>query len=647
MSLSQYPSSSQSFLDGEDDEDHTTNNIQEYNFKECHIYAIDCSPSMWEQIEENDNEEPVLSALKCIRGKLLDSLYSRPNDQIGIVLYATEEHYNDAGKEHICVLQSLDIPDPTRLKELDTLIEDPSMIRQNYGSTDKLFPISDLFWLCSDIISKSPKQSSKRVIIITDNDNPAGDNNLYNKAAIQRARDLTDNGVNMVVFGLDKPDIKFDKVNFYQRFCTFENDEKINTDDNDENNMQDPNIEFRLLSATGKVKDLFKKLRTMQTKRSEFRLPFQLGPNLTIGVRGYNMIIKQKIGAPKYFYSSGEQLKEAKSSTRWKREDTGDYLLPTDIQFSYEYGGEDIVFSREELEQIKTVKQPGIYVLGYRDISALKMYHQLTHPYFLYPDETQYTGSRKVFTTLLKCLSKKKKMAICNLTRRVNTMSRLAALLPQIERIDSTGNVIDPAGFQVIILPFADEIRALPPYTVSGGKVFEEAVSVIKPVLKRLRMNSFDPTIYHNPALQSHKNLLLRTALETDSVPPVKDDTIPDYKLINEECGEDIERFKTLVGLENLNVDAIVEQSTARKRQVARSTSPTDVKRPKLKERTIPEHWEYGTLDHVVNADLKEFLTSVGIHPKKLKKELVAQIDSYFRTKVEGSSQPQMKVEKE
>jgi hypothetical protein len=75
-------------------------------------------------------------------------------------------------RDHIYVLQTLDIPDASRIKELGTLTEgnlivyyfkqialirsclDISQVKNAYGSTDKLFHISDLFWVCSDLKSR-------------------------------------------------------------------------------------------------------------------------------------------------------------------------------------------------------------------------------------------------------------------------------------------------------------------------------------------------------------------------------------------------------------------------------------------------------------------------------------------------------------
>lgn len=60
---------------------------EEYNLKECTIYAIDCRPSMFSS--ENSQEAPFMIALKSIYSKLLKKINTRPNDQAGIVLFGT------------------------------------------------------------------------------------------------------------------------------------------------------------------------------------------------------------------------------------------------------------------------------------------------------------------------------------------------------------------------------------------------------------------------------------------------------------------------------------------------------------------------------------------------------------------------------
>ena len=131
---------------------------------------------------------------------------------------------------------------------------------------------------------------------------------------------------------------------------------------NKRDTLFDPNIFY-----TEIVKDSVHRLEHLETivkskqakGRSEFRIPFQINEDLCIGVKGYNMIIEQKVSPHKYFYTSGEQVKEASTITRWKCVDTDQYLTKMDIKRAYDYGGEKIVFTSKEIEEIINFKEPG------------------------------------------------------------------------------------------------------------------------------------------------------------------------------------------------------------------------------------------------------------------------------------------------
>lgn len=130
------------------------------------------------------------------------------------------------------------------------------------------------------IISANVKQAIKRIVIVSNNDDPTGGNASYRKTAIQRAKDLRDSGSEIVLFGLDQPDRPFDRFLFYQDIVAFPDSDSDDKEEKDEFNE-------RILSSTGNLKDLFEKIKTFQTSaRSEFRLPFEIGPSLTIGIRG-------------------------------------------------------------------------------------------------------------------------------------------------------------------------------------------------------------------------------------------------------------------------------------------------------------------------------------------------------------------------
>ncbi|GAN08717.1 X-ray repair cross-complementing protein 5-like [Mucor ambiguus] len=572
-----YEYTSVSLSDEEDDENYESS--KEYNSKEVTIYAIDCRPSMLEADQNGDI--PLLVTLKSTRAKIVDIIDSRPNDHIGIILFGTTESNNPHNKGHIYILQQVDLVDASRIKELDLLINNVNLIKDRYGSSDAVFPFSDLFWVCSDLlVNASVNQYFKRIIIITNNEDPTGRNAQYRKAAIQRAQDLKDSGTEIILFGVkENEDAFFDPNLFYSDIAAFPGNDDKQEDESDN----------RILSSIGNLKDLFDRIKTSQTSaRSEFRLPFEIGPNLTIGVRGYNMVLEQKIGTPKYYFAEGEQTLEVTSVTRWKCLDTNAFLTPIDIRKAYPYGGEDIIFTEQDVAAIQTVNNPGLLVLGFRDIAFLKSHYQVAHPYFIYPDESP-------------------------------------------EKLDELGNQIDPPGFQLIILPYADEIRQVPPH--AEVQDYQEAADTMKPIIHTLKIRD----------LINHKNMIQRAALDTEPEVPV-DNCVPNYELIESTLSNEIDAFKRLVGLDTLSSQDILDnqaQAQAKKRGANTSSSSATASSEgqpskKLKEMTIAEHWKNGTLEMVTNPSLKEFLTSVNIHPKKLKKDLIDQVDGYLKVKTEG-----------
>jgi ATP-dependent DNA helicase 2 subunit 1 len=94
--------------------------------------------------------------------------------------------------------------------------------------------------------------------------------------------------------------------------------------------------------------------------------------------------------------------------------------------------------------------------------------------------------SKAIFHLLLSSLLNTNQMVVCSFVRRVNAIPKIVALLPQVrtkkkshflilfflkaEKLDNEGNQIDPPGFQMIISPYVDEIRPVPPYLVPASK---------------------------------------------------------------------------------------------------------------------------------------------------------------------------------
>ncbi|KAG1498347.1 hypothetical protein G6F47_008701 [Rhizopus delemar] len=570
-----------SFFNEEDQEEKDT---EQYNQKECILFVIDCNPTMF--IKDEKGDIPVKSAFEKIRSSMLSKVLNQPTDQVGIVLFGTREKQNATDNESVYVLQTIDIPDASRIKEIDGFIQNISTLHDKYRSIDWEFPMSDLFWVCSDaFFGSAPKYSAKRMFLITNNDNPHQNNDAIRQSSVQRAKDLITTGVEIRLFGLQKDNKPFNPSLFYNAI------------------LDDPTSDS--FSCHPKLEQLEAIVKSKRAKsRSQFHLPLKLSDHLSIGVTGYNMIIEQRISTAKYFYTAEDEVKEAIGTTRWICVDTNQPLTRMDIDYAFNYGGEKIIFSKKELEDIQTLSEPGILLLGFRDIKELEPHYQVTHPYFIYPDDT---------------------------VKRANTQPKIAALIPQEERKDREGNQIEPPGLQVVILPYADEIRSLP--VLSTPKPNQEAIETAKEVVNKLYMREgFDPNRYENPYIRNHNNMIQTIALETEFEPEV-DTIIPNYELIENELVSVIDNFKEQVGLDNITEEELLSFAVGQKRKVIDQDLSDSYKKLKLEGQSVENLWEQGQLTKLTNDSLKNFLKENGVQPKKVKADLVAQVSEYLSKK--------------
>ena len=84
------------------------------------------------------------------------------------------------------------------------------------------------------------------------------------------------------------------------------------------------------------------------------------------------------------------------------------------------------------------LSQPaGLRLLGFKRLSLVRDYHQIKHPYFVYPDERSLAGSTAAFIALHHVLLASGKVAICSHTRVDGAKPALVALCPQKELVGS------------------------------------------------------------------------------------------------------------------------------------------------------------------------------------------------------------------
>jgi len=183
-------------------------------------------------------------------------------------------------------------------------------------------------------------------------------------------------------------------------------------------------------------------------------------------------------------------------------------------------------FEKHELAHIKQLTSPpGLRLMGFKPKSALKVYHHVKHPYFIYPDEKNINGSTTAFAALHRAMIAADKIAICRMLARVGYQPRFVALLPQEEVLDNLNFQVIPPGFHLIQLPYADDIRHIAVEQPPDVDVKE--IIKAKKLVKSLRI-AFDSRDFENPALQKHYANLQALALDRETVEEPVDYTLPD-----------------------------------------------------------------------------------------------------------------------
>ena len=176
--------------------------------------------------KKTDPESATSAALKCAYSLMQQRIISNPNDMMGIVLFGTEqskfqgEDPNSRGGlayPHIYLLADLDVPDAEDVKTLKTLVEDEGeAARLLVPTAQSSINLANLLFCANQIFTtKAPNFSSRRLFLVTDNDNPHSTNKDARNSAAVRARDLYDLGVKIELFPISSPEHQFNRAAFY------------------------------------------------------------------------------------------------------------------------------------------------------------------------------------------------------------------------------------------------------------------------------------------------------------------------------------------------------------------------------------------------------------------------------------------------
>ena len=502
--------------------------------KDCIIFLIDCSSSMFNIIQDttlNQKTTPLSTLLKVTENFLKTKIISNQNDLFGIVLFNTEIKNNEMDFDGVNTLFKIEAPNALNIKKIKMMAQncDPEINKDKYQDelntifkpleNNKINFLNNAIWYLHSILKNYEKKNYKRrIFLFTDNDDPIT-NPQDKNVLIQRAKDMNDSDIIFELFPMNFNDKPFNLNNFYAHIIPANQD-----DDLDGGNE---NI-FGIQQCNDRLRELTKRIRQKEMKKRTLgKCPFFLTNNTKIYMNIYSCIKKSNKG--RVYNVDAKTNKLLKSVTSLICKDTGGELYPEQVGTYQLYGNKKIIFTKEEMNKIKFLEEPGMKLMGFKSIERIKPYYNIRESYFIYPNELYSNGSSKLIDALIKQMLNKNKCAIVKFIAREGSVIKLCALIPQAEKYDED-YFQTPPGFNMIVLPWADDIRSNADIMARNPKEMplpnDNQNELAKKIIKKMNI-SFDCRAFENYELQKFYATLQALALDEPNIEPVEDTMQP------------------------------------------------------------------------------------------------------------------------
>lgn len=578
-------------------------------------------------------------------------IISNPHDMIGILLYGTKKSkfYNedensrgDLSYPNCYLFTDLDIPSAHEVLELRSLVEDEDKAKDVLVPSEEHVSMANVLFCANQIFtSKAPNFLSRRLFIVTDNDNPHGDNKSLRSAATVRAKDLYDLGVIIELFPISQVKHEFDTSKFYDDIIY-----KASPMDPEAPAYLKP--DSKTTDAQDGISLLNGLLSSINSKsvprRAQFsNLSLELGPNLKISVSGYILFKRQEPARSCFVWLGGEKPQIAKGVTTQIADDSARTIEKGEIKKAYKFGGDQVSFTPEEQKGLRDFGEPVIRIIGFKPLSALPFWANIKHPLFIYPSEEDYVGSTRVFSALYQKLLRDKKVALVWYIARKAAAPAVGAMMAGEEKVDENGVQKFPPGMWIVPIPFADDVRQNPEATIEVAP--EPLIDQMRTVIQQLQLPKgvYEPHKYPNPSLQWHYRILQALALDEDVPEQPEDKTIPKYRQIDKRAGDYVLSWSDELDKQYNIIAANGPKSTLPKRPAkgdAADKAGPPAKKIKAEgggsgnhQAEVQKHYQNGTLSKMTVASLKEYLTTQGRSAAGKKAELVERVEELLETK--------------
>ncbi|KAG6506080.1 hypothetical protein ZIOFF_031395 [Zingiber officinale] len=651
------------------------NDLQEKEAtKDLAVYLIDASPKMFAPVTAPDNAENGTYfhvVIDCISQSLKSQIINRLNDEVALCFFNTKEKKNlqDLNGVYVFNVEErdfLDQPTAKLIKEFSSIerancsvlgyfdcrqvevIGWQDIFMNNIGSRYGILPGSrdnslyNALWVAQALLRKgSAKTASKRILIFTNEDDPFGSMTGAIKAdmirtTLQRAEDAKDLGISLELLPLGSLDEEFNLSKFYAEMIGLEGDELVQY----------------LPSANEKLMDMKDQLRKrIFNKRKVRTLTFSIINGISIQVNTYALIRPTLPGATIWLDSVTNLPLKVSSKYRglchWFFSflinftsllvtvtiltlrniaiekslicaDTG-ALIEGRPKLFHSYKNQRVLFSVDQISEIKKVSNYHLRLLGFKPIDCLKDYHNLRPSTFIFPtDEVslhsifvkilsniyfpigdEIIGSTRIFIALYRSMLHLKRFALAFYGS--SSSSRLVALVAQ----------------------YHISVDAAVP------RASDDQIQKASALMKQINLENFSVLQFANPALQRHYGLLQVLALDEDEMPDFKDETLPDEKgLARRTVFHALEDFK--VAVYGQNHDQEETEHMAAKASGSEATRKRKMIANKATGESAKYDWEdlaeNGKLKDLTVVELKFYLTAHNLPVTGKKDALISRI---------------------
>ena len=599
-----------------DDDDEEENVKDSYAGIQLVIFLIEATKGMMKKLPgEEEDMTGVQKSLSCVTAMMKNKVFSSPKDCVAVLTFGNSPSSStNAGEfETVRQVMELSVPSSSNIRLLESLTDGEAgsqKFESKYqpGESSNI-RLSEALWQCQTVMSSyKGKVGNKSIVLMTNNDDPhvcddrtSADSRKLDSMARNKAGDLHSQNIFLDVIPVIPPGGTFRTNKFYSDL------------------MKLADGTAPLNSTTADLANTL--IRRTNVKRSNGKYLFDLG-GVTIGVSAYNLVSQRK--KPFKQKLTADHNEPVKSKRMWVDPATERPLLPSEMNRFITYGGKAIKFTQDEFKSMNTIEPnaKALQLFGFKPVSSLKYSKYIRSSHFLYPHDQLVEGSRPVFAALLSSCLKRDVMAVCKFKSRPSAGVNFVGLVPQEEKKAEDGQQLEPPGFHVVYLLYADDQRPVP-LVDNKVEVDPEAVETAKQIISKLKLKHFTPV--ENCAIQTQYNLIEAHALRREEVYKPEDDTLPDLERMERKLGDKSSIFLSQVYDDDYNPEGPAGK-VAKKETESKSLPLTG------DSIDMEEVVRKGSVGKLTVDTLKNWLKSKGISVTKLKKaELVDLVQKEYQ----------------